>query len=185
MPLVSYCKRLRMEVDLRWIDPVPRLASPFVWVPWDDAVLYDHAEVKFHSFHGELDARIFPNLASRDGCVQLMELIRTKPGFLPDATWLIAGPHECCGTVQGICEANGVGAIQNLGVIPECRGNGLGRALLLKALHGFRNCGLKRVHLEVSARNRCAVRLYHEVGFISTRTLYRELAAELEEEYSI
>ncbi len=174
-----------MEVDLRWIDPAPALPASFVWVPWDETVLHEHAHVKFRSFHGELDARLFPNLATRDGCVQLMELIRDKPGFLPGATWLIASSEGCCGTIQGVGESNGFGAVQNLGVIPAYRGLGLARALLLKSLNGFRDAGLKRAHLEVSARNKPAVRLYHQVGFVACKTLYRELRCEPEEEYSI
>src|SRR5438309_10608161 len=106
-----YCKRLMMVVDLRWIDPVPALPGPLMWVPWSEAVLTDHAEVKFRSFQGKLDARLFPSLATRAGCVQLMELIRDKPGFLPEATWLIAAPRECCATVQGVRDENGAGAI--------------------------------------------------------------------------
>jgi ribosomal protein S18 acetylase RimI-like enzyme len=185
MSLPIYCKRLRMEADLRWLDAVPALPPRFVWVPWDDAVLPDHADVKYRSFQGELDARLFPNLATHDGCVQLMESIRGKPEFLPAATWLVAAPDGCCATVQGVRDDACAGAIQNLGVVPEYRGRGLGRALLLRALHAFRLVGLKRARLEVSARNRRAVRLYHEVGFIATKTLYRELTAEPEAEYSI
>jgi ribosomal protein S18 acetylase RimI-like enzyme len=173
-----------MEADLRWPDAAPALPPRFVWVPWDDAVLHDHAEVKHRSFHGELDACLFPNLATYDGCVQLMELIRGKSGFLPAATWLVAAPDGCCATVQGVRDDVSVGSIQNLGVVPEYRGRGLGRALLLRALDGFKKAGLKRARLEVSARNRRAVRLYHESGFIATKTLYRELAAEPETEYS-
>lgn len=185
MYLPTYCKRLRMEVDLRWIDPVPPLPSGCVWVPWDDSVLRDHADVKFRSFCGEMDTLLFPNLATPGGCVQLMELIRAKPGFLSEATWLIAARHGCCGTIQGVLEESGCGAIQNIGVLPDCRGRGLGRALLLKALEGFRRRGAKRAWLEVSARNRTAARLYHQIGFIVQKTLYREFAAEPEHEYAI
>lgn len=180
-----YCKRLRMEIDLRWIGARPVLPAPFVWAPWADTVLEDHAEVKYRSFRGELDTRIFPNLATRDGCVQLMEFIREKPGFLPSATWLIVAADGCCATVQGVREEPGIGVIQNLGVLPEYRGRGLGRALLIQALCGFRQAGLKRGRLEVSARNRRAVRLYHDVGFVHTRTFYREFVAEPAVEYSI
>jgi ribosomal protein S18 acetylase RimI-like enzyme len=174
-----------MEVDLRWIDSAPTLPVEFVWVPWDESTLLDHADVKFRCFQGELDARIFPNLATHDGCVQLMELIRAKPGFMPAATWLIADSYGCCATVQGVRDEGAVGGIQNLGVLPSHRGCGLGRALLLKALREFRLAGLKRARLEVSARNRRAVRLYHDVGFIATATLYRELIAQPEVQYSI
>ena len=66
--------------------------------------------------------------------------------------------------------------IQNLGVLPEYRGLGLGRALLLKALHGFCRLGLMRGSLEVTARNKRAVRLYHRAGFNIKKTIYREMA---------
>src|SRR5207249_2150897 len=78
-----------------------------------------------------------------------------------------------CGTVQGVCTAVGVGAIQNLGIVPEHRGRGLGTALLLRALHGFAEVGLKRAYLEVTASNQGAIRLYRWLGFRKTRTLYK------------
>ena len=50
---------------------------------------------------------------------------------------------------------------------------GLGAALLLKALHGFRNAGLGRAFLEVTAQNDGAVRLYHRLGFRRRKTVYK------------
>ena len=52
-----------------------------------------------------------------------MAEIAGKPGFLPEATWLVIrsnnpiGRLEYCGTVQGVRDERGVGAIQNLGVV--------------------------------------------------------------------
>ncbi|MCA9071315.1 MAG: GNAT family N-acetyltransferase, partial [Planctomycetaceae bacterium] len=63
--------------------------------------------------------------------------------------------------------------VQNVGVIPEHRGLGLGRALVLRSLEGFRSTGLKRVYLEVTADNKQAVTLYQSIGFKLTRTLYK------------
>jgi GNAT superfamily N-acetyltransferase len=185
MTTLTYCKRLRMEIDLRWIEPTPALPLGYVWVPWDDAILKAHAEVKWRSFRGELDTRVFPNLSCREGCLQLMKVIREMPGFLPEATWLISAIDGCCGTVQGIRDDSGLGMIQNLGVVPEHRGRKLGKSLLLKALQGFRQAGLKRAFLEVSARNTRAVRLYHQTGFVTRKTLYREIAPVDEESYII
>ena len=56
-----------------------------------------------------------------------MREISRKNGFLPTATWLVGyhaedgEPLEYCGTVQGIRDRNSVGAIQNLGIVPEHR----------------------------------------------------------------
>src|SRR5262249_2535649 len=97
----------------------------------------------------------------------------TRPEFCPQATWLVAGPDGCVGTIQGLLDEIGFGGIQNLGVIPECRGLGLGRALLLKALAGFASVGVPRAFLEVTATNEPAVKMYRSVGFRAYKTLYR------------
>ena len=110
------------------------LPGRFVWVPWEESLLADHAEVKFQSFRHEIDAYVFPCLGDRYGCRRLMREIRRKPGFLPGATWLIACPEGYVATVQGVMDLGPIGAIQNLGVIPSYRGIGLGRALVHRAL---------------------------------------------------
>ena len=118
-----------------------------------------------------------------------MREIRERPGFHPASTWLLAQHSPLSpggrgiggegvvyvGTVQGVADPGnrGVGGIQNLGIVPAHRGKGLGVALLLQALHGFRQAGLKRATLEVTAQNETAVRLYRQIGFRFRKTLYR------------
>ncbi len=80
---------------------------------------------------------------------------------------------EYCGTIQGIIDRNGMGAVQNLGVTPEHRARGLGQALMLQALHGFQSARLKHVFLEVTSQNDGAVRLYRRLGFHKARTIYK------------
>jgi ribosomal protein S18 acetylase RimI-like enzyme len=58
-------------------------------------------------------------------------------------------------------------------VLPAHRGRGLGTALLLKALEGFRRRGLGRAFLEVTAQNVAAVQLYRRLGFRCRKTLYK------------
>jgi ribosomal protein S18 acetylase RimI-like enzyme len=120
-----------------------------------------------------MDAGLFPCLGSPAGCQELMAAIRSKSGFCAAATWLVAGAEGCVATVQGIVDEEGCGGIQNLGVVPDHRGRGIGRALLLRALDGFASVGVRRAFLEVTARNEAAVRMYHEIGFRSYRTVYR------------
>ncbi len=172
---ITYYKRLRMEIDLDGHGPSLAVALPgrFVWVPWEEALLADHAEVKFQSFRHEIDAYVFPCLGDRYGCQRLMREIRRKPGFLPGATWLIACPEGYVATVQGVMDLGPIGAIQNLGVIPSYRGIGLGRALVHRALAGFQEAGLRRAYLEVTAENNAAVQLYRSFGFRRAKTLYK------------
>ena len=66
------------------------------------------------------------------------------------------------------------GSIQNVGVIPEHRGLGLGRALVLQALQGFVQVGMGITVLEVTADNIAAVQLYQSIGFRTIQVLYRD-----------
>ncbi len=193
---VTYFKRYGMECDLT-AAPVSTCELPecYEFVAWRDSLLDAHATTKYRSFCFELDANVFPCLGDRDGCYRLMREIVRKPGFLPAATWLLrktaSSPTlpegaafgsafgggqptaEFCGTVQGILDSDGAGAIQNLGVAPHHRGQGLGAQLLLQALDGFRAEGLRRAVLEVTAQNAGAVRLYEKLGFRKFKTVYK------------
>ena len=102
----------------------------------------------------------------------------------PEAAWLVHGPDGFCGCTQGIRGLRRKGMIQNLGVLADCRGRGIGRALLTASLVGFREAGVSAAQLEVCARNTHAVRLYHELGFQIRKTLYRE-TREVYSEYAI
>jgi GNAT superfamily N-acetyltransferase len=179
---VTYFKRYRMELALRELPPIPALPPEYDWLPWRGRHSDAHAEVMFHSFRDEIDAAVFPSFTRLAGCRDLMWAICSRAVFVPEATWLAVGPDGPCGTVQGLRDRY-YGAIQNLGVLGEHRGRGLGRILLLMALHGFRRAGLRQAYLEVTARNEGAVRLYRRLGFRSTRTIYKAVsmapAAEL------
>jgi ribosomal protein S18 acetylase RimI-like enzyme len=180
MVSITYFKRYRMEAELRPARPAPELSAGCLWLPWDEAWLETHAEVKWAAFRDEVDAQVFPSLATLSGCRELMRAIVRKPGFCPQATWLVAGLDGYCATVQGLCEPKRCGAIQNLGVVPGQRGHGLGAALLCKAMDGFRRAGMRRVVLEVTADNERAVALYRRYGFVHTKTVYRALAGNAE-----
>ncbi len=170
---MTYYKRFRMEIDLDGAISAAALPDSFMWVPWQDSLLEQHAEVKYLSFVGEVDAYVFPCLGDRFGCRRLMCEIRRKPGFLPGATWLVACSRGYVGTVQGVMDHGPIGAIQNVGVLPPYRGLGLGRALVHRALAGFCQAGLQRAYLEVTAENGAAVQLYRTVGFRRAKTLYK------------
>ena len=171
---VTYYKRYRMELDLvAPLPPMPALPTEFAWVSWEERLLDTHALVKYQCFVDELDGVIFPNLSNRDGCARLMHDIASRPGFRPESTWLIAHGDTCVATIQGVSDRAGTGCIQNVGVIPAYRGRGLGLAILLQALHGFRRFGLARATLEVTARNENAVRMYRQFGFRFRKTLYK------------
>lgn len=179
---VTYYRRYRMEFDLTGGLPAsPQLPEGFVWEPWRPVLLERHAVTKYGSFCDELDARIFSSLGALTGCHRLMTEITRQRSFVPAATWLIVSrPDEFaepldCGTIQGLGPTPLVGAIQNVGVLPQFRGFGLGRALVLKALWGYHARGFRRVQLQVTADNEPALELYRSIGFRHVRTLYRQV----------
>ncbi|HEY5311859.1 MAG TPA: GNAT family N-acetyltransferase [Pirellulales bacterium] len=180
---LTYFKRFRMEIDLGRSLPEPVAPPGYRLLAWNPDLVVSHAETKYLSFRSEIDANVFPCLGDYDGCVRLMTEIAHKEGFLPEATWLLAlesldateqdEPAGCCGTIQGIRDRSGMGAVQNLGITPEHRGRGLGSCLMLKALEGFQRAGLRRAFLEVTAQNEGAIRLYRRLGFYKARTVYK------------
>lgn len=171
----TYFKRYRMELDLRLPRPRVELPNGFRWIPWSPELLDAHAHMKFRCFAGETDSVVFPCLSNLGGCRDLMKAISTRAGFCPAATWLVYRAGEGVGTVQGLTDSSRWGSIQNLGVLPEYRGLGIGLALLVKALNGFAAHGAKRASLEVTARNETAIRIYRGIGFRSRKTIYREV----------
>jgi len=172
-----------MEADLAEAASLIAPPAGYRLLPWSPDLLETHARAKYLSFCGEIDAHVFPCLGEEAGCLRLMHEIAAKVGFLPEATWLAvydnpeSGRPDPCGTIQGLDTQNGYGSIQNLGVVPEHRGHGLGRCLLVRALDGFREAGLSRVSLEVTAENRAAIRLYRRHGFNVVKTVFK--AAEI------
>jgi ribosomal protein S18 acetylase RimI-like enzyme len=170
---LAYFKRYKMEVGLADLPSVPRLPLGFELIPWHPDLLDAHAQVLAQSFHNEIDSTVFTSLADLAGCKSLMLAISRRRGFLPEATWLLQGPDGPIGSVQGVRESTGLGAIQNLGIIPTRRGHGFGEILLHQALVGFRSAGLGRGFLEVTAQNDSAVRLYRRLGFRRIRVVYK------------
>ncbi len=177
---VTYFKRYRMELKLDR-EPTQTIPIPdgFRLLPWAPRLLNRHAEVKCESFRDEIDAHVFPCLGDLDGCRHLMREITGRNNFVPQATWLACRDAQFstslqpCGTVQGLFSTPREGAIQNLGVHPDFRGLGLGRALLIHALAGFRRAGCHFVHLEVTVQNASAIRLYERFGFRKVETLFK------------
>jgi hypothetical protein len=177
---IAYFKRFRMEISLsgRVLDPTP-VSARYSFLSWDGALLDAFARAKYLGFRNEIDTEVFPCLSDFAGCRRLMADIAGRPGFLPAATWLAIylpegdAAAQYCGTVQGVRDRRGIGAIQNLAVAHEHRRYGLGESLVLRSLGGFRRSGVGRVMLEVTAQNYPAIRLYRRLGFSAVKTVYK------------
>ncbi|WFR94131.1 GNAT family N-acetyltransferase [Rhizobium tumorigenes] len=65
-----------------------------------------------------------------------------------------------------------------MGIVPEFRGQGLGRLLIDAALANARQLGLIRVELSVHADNSRAIALYEKVGFAPEGVLRRAVCID-------
>ncbi len=174
-------QRFRMQIDLRRTHlPHPVLPGGYRWVPWRRLLMERHSQVTWRAFRNDMDGQVFPCLSQIEGCRRLMREIASQATFSANATWMLVyqpesgWPPEDCASIQGIARKGNIGAIQNVGVVPEHRGLGLGRAIVLQALQGFRFCGMYYGFLEVTAINKPAVQLYQSLGFEVTEVLYRD-----------
>ena len=56
--------------------------------------------------------------------------------------------------------------IGNICIVPECRGQGVGRSLIDSMLSDLKSRGVCKVFLEVESDNASAIRLYERSGFV-------------------
>ena len=170
-----------MQIDLQEFGSfdVPELPMGFALHAWSESLIEAHAHAKFLSFQNEIDCNVFPCLGDADGCERLMNEISSRSGFVPEATWLMTytdpttARAQSIGTVQGIREQKDVGSIQNIGIVDQFRGNGLGTAIVRQCLNGFQEVGVRFVTLEVTANNSRAHRLYERLGFKILKVVFK------------
>ncbi|MCF6137715.1 GNAT family N-acetyltransferase [Pseudalkalibacillus berkeleyi] len=66
---------------------------------------------------------------------------------------------------------SGVGGIYGLGVLPEYRGKGFGRDILMKAIEKLKEKQVQQIMLQVAVKNMNALNLYQSCGFKETSTM--------------
>ncbi len=159
---------LRMLVDLEEPPAVPEISGieirPFR--EGEQEAFHDVFERSFHGHWGHVP---------RSFEVWWRELEHVSGG---DRTYLFVAVRDgvLVGETSGLPRRFGMGWVGTLGVLPEARGLGIGRALLLRSLAEFWSRGVRRVGLAVDAANETgATRLYESVGM---RTSFGAIAYE-------
>lgn len=130
-------------------------------------------------YFGEGDTADEPGEAGGDSAVS------AAPNAPADAFAILPEDEEKRGMTIYIAEQNGetvgkvhletsaadTGGIYGLGVLPERRGKGLGRAILLCAVAKLREAGIREIMLQVEAKNATALTLYESCGFQRNSTM--------------
>lgn len=117
---------------------------------------------------GPLDARVLAAL-HRD-CFErpwdeaAMAELASAPGTLCLIGSVGDGTSSVVGGLLIARKADDEAEILTFGVVPSCRNQGLGRALLQTAVERLRASGAKRLFLEVADGNEAALRLYRSCG---------------------
>lgn len=99
--------------------------------------------------------------------------VMRKPGYAPEREFIVVAPDEqfAAFTVTWLDEINKVGYFEPVGVHQAFHRRGLGRALMLHALHEMKRLGMERAQVVHQIDNRASTGLYDSLGFRPTYEL--------------
>ncbi len=153
--------QLPAEVEVREEPVLPEGFSVRTFVPGEDEELFMQVR----------NATFAEHYGSVQRTLEEMTAVTKEPDFRPEGLFFafegekVAGfcftaihPEEC--ERRGV----GVGHINSLGTMPEYRGRGIGRALLVMGVEYLR-MEVPVVELSVEGKNSNAIALYESVGF--------------------
>jgi mycothiol synthase len=121
------------------------------------------AEVLVRTYRDSLDC---PELNGVRSVAEILAGHRAAGKDRPDLWWLACAGQEPVGILLLTELAHGFDwDLSYLGVVPEARGRGLGRALARHALAVARAWGAQHLLLAVDQRNRPAEQIYRSLGF--------------------
>ena len=114
-----------------------------------------------------LDTLDCPELNGKRSLDEILAGHRGQGKFHPDFWWLALDDATPVGVLILTEMPDGsTWELAYLGIVPEYRRRGIGRAMTLHALHALRNQPASRLLLAVDERNWPALRLYQALGFV-------------------
>jgi mycothiol synthase len=120
-------------------------------------------ETLLRSYEGTLDC---PEVNGVRGIDEVIRGHKAQGAFDPSRWWLARSGSQAAGVLL-LMEQHDSGDwdVAYVGVVPEMRGRGLGREMMVQALVEARAAGAPRLTLCVDRRNEPACRLYRSLGF--------------------
>jgi len=164
LAVLAYLRR-----DVRPLENKTPMPSGIEWIAYGLLRHRLFAETIARTYEGSLDC---PGLA---GLRTMDETLAThkRTGVFSPRWWHVALREGRPVGVVLLNNLEGRGEIAYLGVVPEARGRGIGRALVERAIQDAAEMGLPLMGLAVDTSNAPAVRLYAAAGF---REIRRRLA---------
>ncbi len=150
---------LRRPIEPREADALAR--GRFRWVRYRWLRSARFPETIRRTYGGSRDC---PGLVGLRDVKDVMETHRRTGLFRPDAWHLAAEDGEPVGVVL-VNTLQRRGEIVYLGVVPEARGRGVGKALVARAVRDTARLGFRHLGLACDTANEPAMRLYREAGF--------------------
>ena len=133
------------------------------FVSCDPVMPAEFGDTLLRSYIGSLDC---PELDGRRSIDEILAGHRGTGTHHPDCWWLALRNREPIGVLILTAIVNqSLWELAYLGIVPEHRGEGWGRALMLHALTNLRARNARRLTLAVDSRNIPARRLYESLGF--------------------
>ena len=147
--------RMRRRLDGRPVEPTP-LPDGVTMLPFTRDTAYAARELMRRAYDGDLN----------DGGISFdgwWTWLTTDAEYDFNLMW-VAGDTN--GNVVGFCHCWSGNFVKDLVVDADCRGRGLGTALLTRALAAFTTRGAAIVDLKTDLDNYTAHSLYKRLGFI-------------------
>lgn len=140
------------------LDDLPPATLPegFRWKHGPEGRGEDYVRVMRRSLVDTADGEWFGNTFARD------------PAYDPADLFVVCRGEEPVGAAAAWrrrWSGRSDGTVHMVGVVPECRGRGVGRALVLAALHRLRDKGFRDALLLTEDHRTQALRLYLSLGF--------------------
>lgn len=165
--------RVLLSRDLtKPIPPTPPLPSGFTFQHPDPAEAESLAEFAYRAYQGTTDFSIITPDASPQSYLRLYRrFLGGELGeYSPSLSHILREDQRGPAGVLHTIVLGRDPYVGDLSVGPTHRGRGLGRLLLIHALHAYREAGHTRTGLTVTAQNAAAYNLYRAVGFQVERT---------------
>ncbi len=146
-----------MVCSLEKTPPVDVLPAAYRLVSWNA----ENAPLFYRAY---CDA-FFDRAASFDPMEKWVGEYEADKDFLPQSSWLAINGEGRPVAFVTVGRMGEMAWINQTGVVPELRGQGVAFGLLAHALSNFKQQGYREVGLHVNVNNPAAIRRFYELGF--------------------